>query len=506
MPQLAHPLLSAQAITMRFGAVTALSDVAVELTAGKVRAIVGENGAGKSTLAKILAGIYPPDTGTVLWNGEPVTLSDRRAARDLGIAFVPQNLSFIGTLTLVENHMLAQAGWRLDRDATRAALQAAAAEVSLDIETDRPIETLGLAQRQLGEIVSAIAAGSKVLLLDEPTSALGPREIEALIATMRTLAKKGQAIGLVTHRIEEVMQGADTVTVLRGGELVFDGETAGLDGDSIARLMVGDRNRDRVRLGEIQTDWKRLMVEHLRVERDGQMLIEDIGFTVRQGEILGVAGVSGPMQPALAEALAGLVTPVSGSIKVDGVNIAGQPARARKAGLAYVPEDRTRGVVGGLSTAENASLFRIGQKAMSRFGLLRDRQAETELGADIIRRFDVRPPDPSLDTGGLSGGNQQKLLVGRELNDDPAVVIAHGPAKGLDLSAAAAIRTALVDVAAKGAAVVVISADLDELMEICHRLVVLAGRRISGVFDLSEPLDMGRLGQAMADAAPLETA
>lgn len=492
------PLLTATGIAKRFGAVQALDDVRVSFEAGRVRAIVGENGAGKSTLAKVVAGLYAPDTGEIRWEGHVLNAPDRRLTRDLGIAFVPQSLSLIGTLTLVENHMLTAPGWRLNPQATRRALREAGEGIGIAVPMDVPVERLGLAQRQLGEIVSAVAAGARLLLLDEPTSALGPREIEALIATLRQLALRGQAVGLVTHRIDEVLQGADDVSVLRAGRLIEDAAVAGLDPEAVARMMVGERSRARVALPPVQTDWQRLAVEGLCVIDDGQALMDELSLSVKQGEILGIAGVSGPAQPALTSALAGLIRPAAGSIRVDGTEVAGDPAGARKAGLAHVPEDRAAGVAGMLSNAENASLLRLDRLGK---GPLRDRAAETAHAEGIIAAFDVRPADAALRSGGLSGGNQQKLLIGRELAEEPSVVVVHGPTKGLDLAAAATIRAGIVDSARKGAAVLVISADLDELIEMCHRLIVLANGRITGEFDLSKPLDMGRLGQAMTDTS-----
>ncbi len=499
----ASPVL-AKGITKTFGPITALDAAAITLRHGEVSAIVGENGAGKSTLARIIAGILPRDAGDMLVDGKAVRGWSRRQAIAAGIGFVPQSLSFVPTLTLLENHLLAATGWRLDRPKAKADLLRTAGDMQVDLAFDVPVERLSLAERQMGEIVAAVAGGARILLLDEPTSSLGTLEIERLIATIRRLAGTGTTIGLVTHRIAEVMEGADHITVLRGGRVVLDAVTAGLNPEDIARLMVGDRDRTPPQRIPVQTDWQRLTVDGITLADDGQVLLDDISFSVRQGEVLAIAGVSGASQPALARCIAGLQFADRGRIRIDGEDVTGDPLRACRAGLAYVPEDRAEGVVPDLAVSENASLLQMQEARFSRF-FMRDKAAERDYGQHIIARYDVRPPDPDLASGGLSGGNQQKLLIGRELARGPGVIVAHGPTQGLDLAAAASIRSALVEAAAQGAAIVVISADLDELMDVGHRMIVLADGRISGEFDLSDPVDMTALGQAMTGLAPMET-
>jgi general nucleoside transport system ATP-binding protein len=492
-------------IDKRFGTLQALANVSITLRRGRVAAIVGENGAGKSTLAKIIAGILPRDAGDLVIDGVPVRSWSRRQAIAAGIGFVPQALSFVPTLSIVENHLLAGKGLRLDRRKARLELEAAAAEMDVDLDFGIPVERLSLAERQLGEIVAALAAGARILLLDEPTSALGPMEVDRLTRTLRRLAAAGTTIGLVTHRIAEVMDGADAITVLRGGKVVLDGETAGLDPDAIARLMVGERDRSKPVLASVTTDWTRLVVKDIAIRDADQTLLDNVSFSIRQGEILAVAGVSGASQPALAEAVAGLRPLSSGRIEVDGVDISGDPFRAIKAGLAFVPENRAEGIVGSLTVAENASLLPPVDDGFRTFGLRRP-DAERAAGNRVIADFDVRPPDPRATGAALSGGNQQKLLVGRELARQPGVIVAHGPTQGLDLAAASTIRAALAEAAARGAAILVISADLDELLELGHRMIVLTNGRVAAEFDLSEDIDLTALGQAMTGLNALEPA
>ena len=502
-------LIEARGLGKRFGSVVALNNADFALRAGRVSAIVGENGAGKSTLAKILAGVYRADAGEILVDGKPVAYVGRRRAAALGVGFVPQSLSFVGTLSVIDNHLLAGSSFALDRAAARRSLERTATGMGVDVTLDKPVETLSLAERQLAEIVSSVAHGARALLLDEPTSALGPIEVDRLIEALKRLSAGGGAIGLVTHRVREVLEGAQDVTVLRQGEVVFSGEAASLDAEAVSRLMVGDRDRTRP-LRPTPGDQPRLTVERLSVGARDHRLLDDVSFVVRHGEVLGVAGVAGPAQPALAEALAGLRNDISGRIAIDGADVTGRPAEATRRGLAYVPEDRALGLLPGHAVSVNASLLRMHERAFRRFGLRRP-AAEAGLARSVIARFDVRPPRPDLAADRLSGGNQQKLLVGRELQRTPSVIIAHGPTQGLDLAAASAIRVALVEAARGGAAVLVISADLDELLAISSRIIVLAGRGVAAHFDCVEAdADLNgfvhRIGLAMTGASVEEAA
>ncbi len=490
------PALAGRALTKRFGSVLALVAGSLSLQAGEITAIVGENGAGKSTLAKILAGVIGADSGSIEIDGVAVSLHDRRAAAAKGIGFVPQQLSFVTTLSLIENHRIGAGGRNLGRAAAAEALAAACRELGAALPLDVPLGRLGLPQRQLAEIASAVAAGARILLLDEPTSALGPIEIERLIAALRRLAAGGTAIGLVTHRIAEVLRGADQVSVLRAGRLVFAGPTRGITADRIAELMVG-ASLAEPRRPAAPRDAERLAVEAVSLASSDGPVLEDIAFSVRAGEIVGIAGVASASQTALEEVLTGLRSPDHGRVRLGLLDITGKPAVARRAGLAHLPGERSSGIVPELTVAENASLLRFADRSFTRFGMRR-RGAERAEAARIAETWDVRPPRADLAARGLSGGNQQKLLVGRELDRNPAVIIAHGPTQGLDLAAAATIRERLVAAAAAGAAVVLISADLDEILALSHRIIVLSGGRITDEIPAGDsPVDMVRLGSAI---------
>ncbi|ADB51100.1 ATP-binding cassette domain-containing protein [Conexibacter woesei] len=517
-------LLSATAVTKRFGAVTAVDEVDLELRAGEVHAVVGENGAGKSTLARILAGVLAPDAGAV------------RGAPRGEIAMVPQALSLVGALSLAEHVALAQGPGRFDAAAAGAALAASAARLGARLPVDVPTAELSLPERQLGELAVALALGARVLLLDEPTSSLGPEEVDRLVASLRGLAEDGVAVLLVTHRIREALRSSDRLTVLRGGRLVHHGPVAGLDADDVARHMVGELVEQTRPVARPRGD-VRLVVEALTTGA-GPGELTGVSLTAAAGEVVGVAGIAGSGQRALAEAIAGLRAPAgggrsgagrgavdrwsmrpaidrgpveraasgSGRVLVDGVDVTGDAARAAAQGVAFIPETRGDGLAADHSGAVNASLLHTlrDRRFRTRLGLRR-RAAEDALADDLYRRFDVRPPLPQLPARALSGGNQQKLLVARELERGPAVVVAHGATQGLDLRAAAAIRGALLDAAAAGAAVVVLSADLDEVLALADRVVVLSGGRVTDELAAGERADAARIGHAMAGTTPVGT-
>jgi ABC-type uncharacterized transport system ATPase subunit len=301
------------------------------------------------------------------------------------------------------------------------------------------------------------------------------------------------------------MEGADEITVLRAGKAILDERVAGLNANSVAQLMVGERDRSKPVLARPNADRERLKVSNLTVRDEDQVLLRNISITVREGEIVAVAGVTGMSQPALAEAIVGLRPTATGTVLIDGNDVTGAPAAAVAHGLSYVPEDQNLGVVADLTIAENASLFSLSKGGFHRF-MMRIPKSEYAFGKEIVQSFDVRPADAHVLAGGLSGGNRQKLLVGRELARNPSVMVAHGPTQGLDLAAAATIRSALAKAAANGSAVLVISADLDELLELGHRMIVLTNGRIAAEFDLSAPIDMAAVGQAMMGLKFMENA
>jgi general nucleoside transport system ATP-binding protein len=490
--------LEALGISKTYGPVRALTDAAISLAAGQIHAIVGENGAGKSTLAKILAGAIVADGGTIILDRKSVSFRRRQDAIAHGIGFVPQTLSLVGALTLIENHALNQHREFVNTRAIRDELDAVTAQAGLSVAFDVPVGRLSVAERQLGELLIALAQGARILLLDEPTSLLGPHEVDRLIRCLKDLARTGVALGLVTHRIAEVLECSDAVTVLRGGRLAHQGPTAGLTADELARLMVGERGRTVASRERPRDNEPRLEASHLTVVVNGVTLLDDVELTVRRGEIVGVAGVADTSQVILAELLAGLRRPDRGSVRLDGVEITARPTLACRLGVAHVADDRALGLAADRTVGVNASLLQLQEPRFRRFGL-RNPAAERRYGQAICEDFNVEPPQADLPAGGLSGGNQQKLILGRELARAPKAIVVHSPTQGLDLKATAAIHNRLLDIAGRGAAVVVISADLDEVISLSDRLVVLSAGRFVDAIDLAAgPPDAARLGAAMA--------
>jgi general nucleoside transport system ATP-binding protein len=490
--------LSARGLTKAFGTVQALADADFELRPGRVHAIVGENGAGKSTLAKILAGVYQADAGKIRLDGQPMVFRWRQDAIRAGIGFLPQALSLVGALTLVENDLLGQQRLRADLRNARGKLTAAAKRTGIAVPLDVPTARMTLVERQMGELLVALAQDARFLLLDEPTSLLGPREVERLIRCVRDLAAGGVGIGLVTHRISEVKDGADEVTVLRGGHIVYHGPAKDLDAGAIAHLMIGQRAISVQRAGRHYGGRERLVATGLSLVEDNVMILDNVSLSAVGGEIVGVAGVAGAAQPALSSILAAIRRPTRGAVCLDGVDITGAAGNATRLGLAYIPDERAAGIVAELTVATNASLLRLSEGLFRRAGLRRS-GAEMHYGMEVCSRFGVRPLSPGLRADGLSGGNQQKLLLGRELDRKPTVIVAHNPTQGLDIAAMAAAHNALIEAAAHRAAVIVISPDLDELIAIADRIIVLSAGRIVDELDLRhEPFDAARIGSAMA--------
>ncbi|MCS5720734.1 ATP-binding cassette domain-containing protein [Herbiconiux sp. CPCC 203407] len=488
-------VLEARSLSKSFGPVRALHDVSLVVRPGAVHALVGENGAGKSTLAKLLAGIERPTAGSMTLAGRPFAPRDRAAAKRAGINMVPQQLSLVGELSLVENYLLVGPRRLADRRSARALLTETLERAGVAVELDTPTSALTQAHRQLGEIVVALAEGAHTLILDEPTASLGPLEVGGLFAHLRSLCALGTAIVLITHRLDEVRQVADDLTVLSHGENVHHGSAAGLEPSQIARLMVGElaaapARADRT-IGEVV-----LAAEGLVAASTRDSPLDGVDITVRSGEIVGIAGVAGSGQNLLLDVLGGFVQPSAGTVALAGT-AAGASASAsvfQRAGLAWIPEERSEAVVPTMTLAENLTVYSTAIGSSSRVG----RPTASKVGARL-QAFDVRPPRPDLLASGLSGGNQQKLLAARELGsaETPRAVLAYGPAQGLDLRAAQAIRERLAALAAEGAAVVVASHDLDEVLGVADRvLVMFAGRVVADLLIAQATTE--RIGRAMA--------
>jgi simple sugar transport system ATP-binding protein len=474
----------------RFGTHEVLKGATLSIAGGTVHALCGENGAGKSTMVKIIAGVLAGDRGTIemQWGtptGETVTTDvdrwNRRNARSVGIGIVQQHGSFAPTLSVVENTVLGvepTKGPVLDLHATAAAIAALGKRIGLDVDPWARAEQLSLGAAQRAEIVAALHHGAKLLILDEPTAVLAPVEVDGLLDTLRTLATQGTTIVIVTHKLDEVRRVADDVTVIRAGQTVATFAASGerrFDVRDIARAMVGADLPETTPAPPPAEDAKpALVLDRVTVGGD----LRAASLTVRAGEIVGIAGVDGNGQRELALAIAGL-TRHTGTVRLGATDVSRATPRARlAAGLAHIPEDRHHGgLVLDATVGENAALGRA--DITGRFVVNRERVAR--FATDAVKNLDIRPPDPDALARALSGGNQQKIVIARELSrPNLKVVVASQPTRGVDLGAVARIHDRLRAAAAAGAGVLVISADLDELLALCHRIAVLLRGTIVG--------------------------
>ncbi|WP_291053170.1 ATP-binding cassette domain-containing protein [Herbiconiux sp.] len=491
-PQEMDRVLHARSISKSFGPVHALRDVSLVVRPGAVHALVGENGAGKSTLAKVLAGIEQPTSGSMTLGGSAFAPRDRAAAKHAGINMVPQQLSLVGELSLVENYLLVGPRRLANRRSARSLLSATLERARVEVDLEAPTSSLTQAHRQLGEIVVALAEGAHTLILDEPTASLGPLEVGGLFEHLRSLCELGTAVLLITHRLDEVRQVADDLTVLSHGENVHHGAAAGLEPTEIARLMVGELAAPPARaaraIGEVVLAASGIVAGSPRDAR-----LDGVDLAVRSGEIVGIAGVAGSGQNLLLDVLGGFVKPDAGTVTLTGAPAAASAVALQRAGLAWIPEERSEAVVPTMSLGENLGLYATAVGAGRRAG------AGAPDAPTRLLDFDVRPARPDLVASGLSGGNQQKLLAARELgaSPTPTAVLAYGPTQGLDLRASQAIRERLIDLAAAGAAVLVASHDLDEVLGVADRVLVMFGGRVVADLPIAEA-STERLGRAMA--------
>ena len=473
-------------ITKRFPGCLANDAVDLEVKPGEIHALLGENGAGKSTLVKIIYGVLAADEGTIRWEGQPVTIKDPNAARKLGIGMVFQHFSLFEALTVLENIALGLPDER-DLGSLAARIGEVAAAYGLPLDLDRDVHDLSVGERQRIEILRCLLQTPKLLIMDEPTSVLTPQEAEKLFETLRRLASEGCSILYISHKLDEIRALCERATVLRQGKVVASCDPREQTAASLAGMMIGaaiaqPRERQAQAPGRVLLEVRNLDLtspEHFGIDLHG------VSFSLRAGEILGIAGVAGNGQIELQEALSGEV-PLNdpAAIRIDGQPAGDRgPLWRRARGLAFLPEERLgHGAVPGMSLTENALLSAFGPKRLTgSAGVIRD--GATRAFADgVIERFDVRTSGADAEARSLSGGNLQKFIIGREIGQSPDVLIAAQPTWGVDAGAAARIHQALFDLAERGAAVLVISQDLDELLAITDRLAVLHLGHLSETF------------------------
>ena len=489
----ATPRLALREITKRYPGAVANDGVSLEVAAGEIHAILGENGAGKSTLVKIIAGAVAPDGGTIEFDGRSVVGADPAAARALGVAMVYQHFSLFDSLTVAENIALGL-DRRLARGELAQAIRAAGHRYGLQIDPAAHVHDLSMGERQRVEIVRALLAQPKLLILDEPTSVLTPQATESLFGTLRQLSSEGVSVLFISHKLDEIRRLASRCTVMRAGRVVAAVDPRSETEQSLARLMIGGQP-PQIAAHDTAPGQPRLAVEGLRLSEGG----EPLSFEVRSGEIVGIAGISGNGQNALMALLAGERTARAETIRLDGRPIGTLGPRQRRAlGLRYVPEERIgHGAVPELSLAENTLLTidRLQQRGFVWPA------AASAYADEVVHHFDVRCAGIQARAGSLSGGNLQKYLVGREVLAEPTVLLVNQPTWGVDVGAAAAIRNALIALRARGCAILVVSEEIDELFELADRLLVMAVGRLSPAVP-AHRLALDELGLWMAGRWP----
>lgn len=481
------PLLELKGITKLFPGVVANDHVDFELAPGEVHALLGENGAGKSTLMNILYGLYHPDEGEVRLRGEPVAIDSPRAAIDLGIGMVHQHFMLIPVMTVAENIVLGvepHSGPFLDIDTAEKRVRELSERFGLAVRANARIESISVGMQQRVEILKALYRGAEILILDEPTAVLTPQEAEELFEIIRSLQAEGKSIIFITHKLGEVLAIADRITVLRRGKTIETVPREGATEEGLAKLMVGREVLLRVEKKPAEPGEPLLTVQDLQVQDErGLEAVRGVSLEVRSGEIVGIAGVDGNGQTELIEAITGLRKPTAGRIHAAGEALSGGSAReSLDAGVGHIPEDRQRrGLVLDFSLAENLALHDYREPPDSRWGWLFPKRLVAR-AKRLLTEFDVRGGNPQTPAASLSGGNQQKVVVAREVSRDPRVLVAAQPTRGLDVGAIEFVHRRLVTERDEGRAILLVSFELDEILSLSDRILVLYEGRVVGEY------------------------
>jgi ABC-type uncharacterized transport system ATPase subunit len=479
--------LSVRNVTKRFGRVLANDDISLDVRAGSIHALVGENGAGKTTLMRIVYGLYPPDSGQVELNGEPVRFRSPRDALSYGVGMVHQHSLLVNSLSVAENVMLALPGVGIPpRHRILAKLRELADVNGLHVDPDASVGTLSVGARQRAEILSALFHGARLLILDEPTTVLTPQEVERLFSVLKALNEGGTTIAIVTHKLVEVVEFTERISVLRDGRLVATVATNETDEPALIRLMVGrdvpNRARSEAVTAAKPTASTTLSVRNLVIrDADGAERVRRASFDVHAGEIVAITGVEGNGQAELVDAIVGMQTVNGGEIELAGESVTDwSVARRRHAGLAYVPESRmTEGISGLVSVRDNLVLGRHNQRPFARFGI-RNLRATTRAAQELIQSYNIVAPSTESPAATLSGGNLQKVVVAREIAKSPSLLVAAQPTQGVDVAAAHMIRSTLLRLRSEGVAVLLVSSDLSEVSDLADRALVLYNGSIFG--------------------------
>lgn len=497
-----QPVIEMRGITKRFGDVVANEDVNLSLYPGEIHALLGENGAGKSTLMNILTGIYKPNAGEIYFNGKKVTIKSPKHAVDMGIGMVHQHFRLIPTLSVAENVFLYMPDCKaiLRQKEMEDAITACSKEFKLDVDAAAKVWQLSVGEQQRVEIIKLLYRGADILILDEPSAVLTAQEAVEMFKVLRRMADSGKSVIIISHKMNEVMQNADRITVLKGGKVEDTMEAKDATVERLTKAVVGDREFvQQVREKQERSDKVILSVENLTVKNDkGLTAVNQVSLEIRAGEIMGIAGVAGNGQKELTEAIAGLRKVEQGSIQVNGKDVTGTSIRHRiDNGVSFIPEDRlSMGLVPGMDLTENLILKHFEWDKFSKNGILKKKEIAKTTEA-YIKEHEIKTAGIYTNVGLMSGGNQQKLLVAREVGGNPNLLVASYPVRGLDIGATEAIHKILLDESKKGTAILLVSEELDEIFQLADRIGVMCDGNMMAILDREEA-DYDTVGKLMS--------
>ncbi len=497
-----EPILEMRKITKTFGRVIANKDVDLALYPGEIHALLGENGAGKSTLMNILNGIYKPNGGEIYYKGKKVSIRSPKYAVDMGIGMVHQHFRLIPTLTAAENVFLYMPDCKLilDKKEMESQIAACSKEFHLDVDPSAYVWQLSVGEQQRVEIVKLLYRGAEILILDEPSAVLTAKEAREMFKVLRRMADSGKSVVFISHKMNEVMEFADRITVLKGGQVEDTMESKDATIERLTKAVVGEREfRPQKNEGNSRTGKVILEVSQLSAKSDRDLTaVKNVSFNIHAGEILGIAGVAGNGQKELAEVIAGLRRATKGTVVIDGRDFTKLGAKDRiKLGVGFIPEDRlSMGLVPGMTMEENRILKEYDTPKFSIHHILKKNVIKKTV-QDEIARYEIKTAGDKSPVSLMSGGNQQKLLVAREIGGDPVLIIAVYPSRGLDMGATEAIHEILLEQCKKGAAVLLISEELDELFQMSDRIGVLCTGELMAVLERTEA-DYDTVGRLMA--------